>query len=374
MSSRRNSTRRSILHAPDAHARRVPAANAFRADILAIGLNATDTLIRVPRFPAFDSKTRILSSCVLPGGQAATAAVACRRWGLCSRYVGKIGDDDAGRLQREEFAREGVEVHLLEVTNCASQLAFIIVDQATGERTILWQRDDRLDLCPEELPREWIRGARLIHVDGHPCAPAAAAARWAHEAGATVTADLDNIYPGVEELLEHVDFMVGSRDFPERLLGASNLFESLPEITRRFGCSVAGATLGRDGVLAWDGTRFHYCPAFQVETVDTTGAGDVFHAGFAYALLRSDTLPAILEFSCAAAALNCAALGARGGIRPRPEIEKLRHDGSRHERLFADEELRRESARATSSFAKAPVAAAIDSRRKVAMKHTSSKK
>jgi sulfofructose kinase len=315
--------------------------DAVATDIVAIGLNATDTLIRVPHFPAFDSKTKILSSSLLPGGQAATAAVACRRWGLRSRYVGKIGDDAAGRMQREEFAREGVEAHLVEVPNCASQLAFIIVDQCTGERTILWQRDDRLDLRPEELPQPWIRGARLVHVDGHPCAPAAATARWARESGAVVTADLDNIYTGVEELLEHVDFMIGSREFPERLLGIVDLFESLPEIARRFGCRVAGATLGRDGVLAWDGTQFHYCPSFRVDTVDTTGAGDVFHAGFAYALLRGDTLPVILEFACAAAGLNCTALGARGGIRPVSEIEKLRREGARHERLFVDEELRR---------------------------------
>jgi sugar/nucleoside kinase (ribokinase family) len=337
------------------HAHRPPA---DRADIVAIGLNATDTLIRVPHFPAFDSKMKILSSSLLPGGQAATAAVACHRWGLRSRYVGKIGDDAAGRLQREEFAREGVEAHLIEVPNCASQLAFIIVDQSTGERTILWQRDDRLDLRPEELPQEWIRGARLVHVDGHPCAPAAAAARWAREAGAVVTADLDNLYPGIEELLEHVYFMISSRDFPERLLGMPDLLESLPEITRRFGCRVAGATLGRDGVLAWDGTEFHYCPAFRVDAVDTTGAGDVFHAGFAYSALRGDALPVILEFSCAAAGLNCTAPGARGGIRPVSEIEKLRREGPRHQRLYGEEELRRESARAAAS----------------AGKHTSSKK
>ena len=323
--------------------------DANQCDVLAIGLNATDTLIRVPRFPAFDSKTKILSSALLPGGQAATAAIACQRWGLRSRYVGKIGDDAAGRLQRAEFAREGVEAHLIEVQNCPSQLAFIIVDECTGERTILWQRDDRLDLQPDELPREWIRGARLVHVDGHPCAPAAAAVRWAREASAVVTADLDNLYPGIEALLEGVGFMIGSREFPERLLGIPDLLESLPEITRRFGCRVAGATLGRDGVLAWDGTQFHYCPAFQVDTVDTTGAGDVFHAGFAYALLRGDILPEILEFSCAAAGLNCTATGARGGIRPVDEIEKLRHEGVRHERLYADEELRRATARAAST-------------------------
>lgn len=319
---------------------------ADRCDLLAIGLNATDTLIRVPHFPAFDSKTRILSSSLLPGGQAATAAVACRRWGLRSRYLGKIGDDAAGRLQRDEFAREGVPARLIEVPNCTSQLAFIIVDESTGERTILWQRDDRLDLRPEDLPLDWIRAARLVHVDGHPCAPAAAAALCARQAGAIVTADLDNLYPGVEALLEHIDFMIGSRDFPERLLGLPDLLESLPEIARRFGCRVAGATLGRDGVLAWDGAQFHYCPAFRVDTVDTTGAGDVFHAGFAYALLRGDTLPVILEFSCAAAGLNCTAPGARGGIRTLDEIEKLRRDGAHHERLYTNDELIRASARA----------------------------
>ena len=335
MSAAKNSVRRTNTHSAASNR-----SSANQCDVLAIGLNATDTLIRVPRFPAFDSKTKILSSALLPGGQAATAAVACQRWGLRSRYVGKIGDDAAGRLQREEFAREKVEAHLIEVSNCASQLAFIVVDECTGERTILWQRDDRLDLQPDELPREWIRGTRLVHVDGHPCAPAAAAARWAREAGAVVTADLDNLYLGVEALLEGVDFMISSCDFPERLLGIPDLLESLPEITRRFGCRVAGATLGRDGVLAWDGTQFHYSPAFRVDTVDTTGAGDVFHAAFAYALLRGDKLPEILEFSCAAAGLNCMAPGARGGIRPLDEIEKLRREGGRHERLYADEELR----------------------------------
>src|ERR1700730_16190523 len=228
MSAAKNSVRRTNTHSAASNR-----SSANQCDVLAIGLNATDTLILLPRFPAFDSKTKILSSALLPGGQAATAAVACQRWGLRSRYVGKIGNDSAGRLQRAEFAREGVEAHLIEVPNCASQLAYIIVDECTGERTILWQRDDRLDLEAEELPRDWIRGARLVHVDGHPCAPAAAAARWAREAGAMVAADLDNLYPGIEALLEGVDFMIGSREFPERLLGNTFLLEALPEITRR---------------------------------------------------------------------------------------------------------------------------------------------
>src|SRR6185295_4757392 len=95
------------------------------SDFLAIGLNATDTLIRLPHFPEHDSKVEIISSQILPGGQAASAAVACHRWGLRARYVGKIGDDWAGRLHRNVFSHEGIEVHLIEVPDCPSQQAYI---------------------------------------------------------------------------------------------------------------------------------------------------------------------------------------------------------------------------------------------------------
>ncbi len=86
---------------------------------------------------------------------------------------------------------------------------------------------------------------------------------------------------------------------------------------------------GRPGVLAWDGDRFHYCPAFEVKPVDTTGAGDIFHAAFAFALLRGDELPRSLEFSCAAAGLACMGMGARGGIASIEKIEELIRNGQR---------------------------------------------
>ena len=82
---------------------------------------------------------------------------------------------------------------------------------------------------------------------------------------------------------------------------------------RRYGSTLAAATLGEEGVLAWDGKRFHRSPAFSVPVVDTTGAGDIFHAGFIHALLQGWPLERQLEFACAAAALNCTGVGARGG-------------------------------------------------------------
>ncbi len=300
-----------------------------RVDVVGVGLNATDTLIRLPHFPAFDSKVEFLSADVLPGGQVASAMVACAAWGLRARYIGKIGDDPAAQMQRAELTRAGVEAQLFAVPQCASQAAFILVDDRTGERTILWRRDPRLELHPEELERDWILSARALLVDGHDTAAAAQAALWAREAGIPVTADVDNRYAGVEELLKSVDYLMASRDFPGKLTGENDLAKSLPAIHQRFGNRLTGVTLGREGALAWDGRRFLPCPGFEVAAVDTTGAGDIFHGAFVYGILQDWPMERILDFSCAAAALNCTVLGARGGIKSVEEIERLMREGGR---------------------------------------------
>lgn len=303
-------------------------------DVVGVGINATDTIIRLPRFPELDSKVEILSVDVQPGGQVATAMVACQRWGLTTRYVGKVGEDDAGRLQQSLFAREGVEAEVIVVPGAASQIAYILVDEDSGERTILWKRDADIALKPEDLRTEWITQARALHVDGHDTAAAATAAHWARLAGIPVTADLDNLYPGVEALLPKVDYMIASRQFPERLTGETDLRNSLPMLQRRYKSRLTAATLGKDGVLAWDGADFHYVAGFEVSVRDTTGAGDIFHGAFLYGLLRGWPLARQLEFSCAAAALNCTAAGARGRVAKIEEIEELMKTGRRSEDAF----------------------------------------
>jgi len=298
-----------------------------------VGLNATDTLIPLPHYPALGSKVEFRSANILPGGQVASAVMACQRWGLRTRYVGKIGDDQAAEIHRREFAVAGVETHLFTAAGCASQQAFILVDDA-GERTVLWKRDGRLTLRAEELKREWIVDAGALHVDGHDTDAAKAAAQWARTAGVPVVADLDDVYPGVEGLLPSIDYLITSRDIPGRLTGEQDLHQSLREVQKQYGCRLAAATLGHEGVLAWDGAQFHYAAAFRVEPVDTTGAGDIFHAGFIYGLVQGWALPRQLEFACAAAALNCQAIGARGGIRTVEAIENLMASGDRHAAAF----------------------------------------
>jgi sulfofructose kinase len=299
-----------------------------KVDLVGVGLNATDTQIRLPHYPTLGSKVEFRSADILPGGQVATAVAACQQWGLRTRYVGKIGDDSAAAIHRAEFDRLGVETHLVTAPGCASQQAVILVDDA-GERTVLWKRDNGLTLKPEELRQEWIVKARALHVDGHDTAAAAVAAGWARVADIPVVADLDDLYPGVETLLEKIDYLITSRDIPGRLTGIHNLQQSLPAVRDRYGCELTAATLGHEGVLAWDGSQFHYAPAFHVKTLDTTGAGDIFHAGFIYGLLQGWPLARQLDFACAAAALNCTGAGARGGIKSVENIEELVASGAR---------------------------------------------
>ncbi len=230
------------------------------------------------------------------------------------------------RCTATRLQKAGVETRLIKVAGALSAQSLILVD-GDGERTVLCRKDDRLTLRPEELRREWVESARVLHVDGYDTAAATLAATWAHAAGIPVVADLDELYPGVEELLERVDYVIVSRDFPCRLMEESDLEGALRGMHRRYGCTLAAATLGEDGVMAWDGARLHHTPAYQVAVVDTTGAGDLFHAGFIYGLLQGWPLGRQMDFACAAAALNCMAVGARGGIAALEAIEELMGTG-----------------------------------------------
>jgi sulfofructose kinase len=300
-----------------------------KVDLVGVGLNATDTVIPLSTYPTRGSKTEYSTVSTLPGGQVATTVVACQHWGLRTRYIGKLGDDLAATLHREAFSHAGVETRIVTVPGGASAQSLILVD-AQGERTVLIRRDERLVLHPADLDRDSIINARALHVDGYDTEAAILAATWAREAGIPVIADLDELYPNVEALIANVDYLIVSRDFPSRLTAEPDLEQALRKMHRRYDCRLAAATLGQEGVLAFDGKRLLHTPAFRVPVVDTTGAGDIFHAGFIYALLEDWPLDRQLDFACAAAALNCTAVGARGGIHSLDDIANLIATGTHY--------------------------------------------
>jgi sugar/nucleoside kinase (ribokinase family) len=302
-----------------------------RVDVVGLGLNATDTVFVVRKFPALGGKERVLSASRQAGGQVATALVTCQRLGLRARYIGKVGDDDAGRFQLASLRAEGLDLRYTRVARgTPNQFGNILVDQATGERTVFWDRHPRLAMSSKELTPEAIVTARALLLDGCDVQACVQAARWAHRFPIPVVADLDTVYKKVEKLFPLIDYLIASANFLPAVTGEADPFMVLEYMAREYGMRAPGMTLGRDGALVYAGGHFHYSPGFVVETVDTTGAGDVFHGAFIYGLLAGWDMDRILDFSNAMAGLNCTALGARGGIKTQAQAERLMATGSRH--------------------------------------------
>ncbi|MFB3924027.1 MAG: carbohydrate kinase family protein [Terriglobia bacterium] len=302
-----------------------------KVDVVGLGLNATDTVLMVRAFPPLGGKERVASMTRQAGGQVATALVTCHRLGLRVRYIGKVGDDDDGRFQIASLRKEGMDVRSLQsVRGATTQYGTIIVDQATGERTVFWDRDARLTVEPADIRPKDVQGAKVLHIDGCDVEAALEAARWARQAGATVVADLDTVYKKVETLFPFIDYLIASANFLPAVTGRDDPFQVLKYMAREYGVANPGMTLGREGALVYSQGQFHYSPGFVVETLDTTGAGDVFHGAFIYGLVAGWAIDRILDFSNAMAGLNCTKLGARGGIATVSEAERLIATGGRH--------------------------------------------
>ncbi len=284
-------------------------------DVVGLGLNAMDTICVVPRFPQPNTKIHMNAVRTEPGGQVATALATCTRLGLKARYIGSVGTDDWGKAQLDSLRAEGFELHVREVEGASSQIAIILLEEGVGERTILWRRDPRLQYPVEELRREMIVGARILHLDGCDTTAGLQAARWAREAGIPVVIDIDEVYDeSTHELLRLADYLIAGSDFAPG--------DDAPrELAERYGCPVVGITRGAEGALFVNHSQLIKSSAFRVPVADTTGAGDVFHGAFIYGVLQKWNLADIIRFSHAVAAMKCMQIGARRGIPTLSEVK-----------------------------------------------------
>lgn len=295
-------------------------------DAVGFGLNAVDHLIVVPEYPAFDTKIRLLEHKQSAGGQTATAMVALQRLGLKTAYAGRFGSDAAGRFGLATLKDDGVNVDFAEVVDGATnQIAFITVDARNGERTIVWDRDDRLAYRPEEAPIDFGSIGRVLHLDAHDPPACLLLAQAARESGTIVSADIDNIYGGLPELLPFIDILIGSKEFPHRVTGIEDERATLIELQARYGCAIAGMTIGTAGALVYCEGEFIESPGFAAPggCKDTTGAGDAFHGGFLYGLLCGEDIETSLRLGNAVAAMKCSALGARTALPSQSELQKF---------------------------------------------------
>ena len=305
----------------------MPAGHDRAFDVVGVGLNCIDLLVRVAAFPEPDTKQPLERFVYQAGGQTASGLVACARQGWRVRYVGRFGDDANGERGRRSLVDEGIDLSACTtVAGAPTAFAVILVDARTGTRTILWHRDPRIDMAAADVPVEAVASGRVLLVDCHQVGAATEAARRARAAGVPVVLDVEKSRPGLDGLLRETDVIIAAEDLPHQLTGEAELDTALRAMAQRFPASVICATVGAAGSVALVAGRVIRTPGYAVPVVDTTGAGDVFRGGFISAWLQAGAdaeLEDLLRRANATAALKCRGLGARAAIPTRAEVDAL---------------------------------------------------
>lgn len=296
-----------------------------RWDVVGVGCNSVDHVYRAATLPLPDSpsaKQRLTGHERMCGGQMATALAACAAFGLRTAYIGAVGHDDNGRRIIGELRARGVDVSAVTTRPCDNRFAVITVDDATGDRTILWDRDPRLDLGQDDIDEALIAAARLVHVDDEDEGAAILVATLARSHGVTVTSDIDRLTPRTAELLAQVTVPIFAQHILLELTGVSDASEALRRATATHH-QLACVTLGARGALLLVNGEILHEPAMPVTAVDTTGAGDLFRAGFIFAWLSGAPPREMLRMANAAAALSCTRPGAMASIPALADVRAL---------------------------------------------------
>jgi len=299
-------------------------------EYIGIGFCSNDHLAVLPFVP-HDSKVKMLSHAIVGGGPAANATVAAAAFGMKAAFVGTVGDDADGRMILEDFARQGVDAGGVKVRpGASSAIAYLWIEENTGARSCAWTREGLDELSADEVDLEMVRRAKILHVDGHNPLAAIAAAKAAKAAGVIVSYDAGTVRDGMEELMALADMLICSAEFARKVSGENDAEAAVRKLHAKYRPAVCGATMGADGSVCFDGEAMVRCPAFRVEkVVDTTGCGDLFHAGFAARYLETRDLAECQRFGAATSALKCRGVGGRPPVAPTREevVEFLKKNG-----------------------------------------------
>lgn len=288
--------------------------------VAGIGQCSLDVCALVGQYPQVDAKEEILRWEEQGGGPVATALVTLSRFRVTSRFAGIVGDDEAGFKILQSLLSENIDTtYLQERENATSQRAFIAVERSSGKRTIFWQRPSGAELTPDEIDDAFFRNVKFLLLDGRMKDVSLAAARKARELTIPVMLDAGSMRDGMLELAALCDYVVGSESFA-RSLGWTGDGAAFAATVREHGWGTTTITLGAQGSYTYHGFRSIHVPAYEVEVVDTTGAGDVFHGAYIAGILQGWDLETVLYFATGAAAMKCTKIGGRAGI---PELLSL---------------------------------------------------
>lgn len=281
------------------------------------GICCLDHIFCSPR-PDWGDTALVTDYQIQGGGLVATALVACARLGARCDLFSLLGDDATAAAILKELIEEKVDVSgVRRVAGGASPVSFIHVEEGSGDRTIFHRSGAALAGAGRQADLSAIGASHALLVDDIYPDLAAEAARCARDNGVPVIADLIP-EPRNHALLQHVDVLIAPRYYARQIGCESDIGSALSAINE-LGPATAVITLGADGLRFSDGAREGYVGAFDVDVVDTTGAGDTFHGAFAYGVARGWDTERCGEFAAAVAAIKCTMPGGRTGL---PTLQK----------------------------------------------------
>lgn len=279
--------------------------------VLGIGSVVVDHVVELARFPQPDTKTAIEAHWRQVGGPVPVALATAAHFGAPATFVGRWGDDDAGRFIGESLRRRGVEIGPSRSDpEWESGFAQVWTERETGRRTIAYARGSCPLPLPDEIDDALIARHRWLHLDGWAGDAALSAAERMRAKGGTVVLDAGSKKPGMERLLAHVDILVASALFRRSWFGASEVSH---EQLRELGVDRVIATDGEEGATVLTPDETTRQPAARVDAIDTNGAGDVFCGALIARLSAGDSMPLAVRFATAAAGLACQVRGNEHG-------------------------------------------------------------
>lgn len=303
-------------------------------EVICCGHAAYDLNFIMNEFPVEDEKYKIDNLVQTGGGPAANAATLLSRWGVSASYAGLVGDDIYGRLILEELKSDGVDISIVEINGGKkTPVSAVIVNESNGSRTLLNRRDaadqpevteaavkQLVDLSAKQPPA-------VLHFDGHALDLSLKMIELFPEA--KIVMDAGSFRPATDSLCAKADYAVCSKRYAQEAAGIEDLSSKagrqncMRVLKQKYpGCIVV--TLGAEGLFysepGVDAEKTVYMPAFQVDSIDSTGAGDIFHAAFSFGLLQNKPLEQNLKMAAAAAAISTTRPGAKPSIPGKDEV------------------------------------------------------
>ncbi len=294
-------------------------------DVLCVGMASYDLIFRVDRPLVEDDKCAASSLTQSGGGPAASASIAISRLGLASAFAGYLGTDPFGDYLLNDFLTANVNVDLLVRGLIPTSISAVFVTPS-GKRSLVNYR------APKPIPAHALDeskvSAKVILFDGHEPEISAPLIEHADRWQAETVLDAGSVHEGTRKLANRVDYLVASQKFALDFTGEPDLDDALTALSR---CAPSVViTVGERGLYWYHENQSGRLPAFRVDAVDTTGAGDAFHGAFASCLARKWDWETTLKFSSAAAAISCTQLGGRPGLPTQKEVQSFL---SKHETL-----------------------------------------